>query len=78
MGFFDRVDTTNAGNKSVHRALGTGDLNGDGRADVVLADDANELNVLFSKGDGNFATGVSYPIENRRQPAAFADRRRPQ
>ena len=63
VGFYNRVDTTNAGNKAV-LALGTGDLNGDGRADVILADDANEVNVLFSKGDGNFATGVSYPIEN--------------
>ena len=39
------------------------DLNGDGRADVVFADYANSLGVLISKGDGNFAAGVSYPID---------------
>lgn len=69
VGFFDRVDTMNAAGKNVV-LLGTGDLDGDGRADVILVDsanNANEVSVLFSKGDGNFSAGVSYPLDNSSQ-----------
>lgn len=69
VGFYDKVDNTLAGGKSA-AAIGVGDLNGDGRADVVFADFTSSLSVLISKGDGSFAAGLSYPIENIGNQAA--------
>lgn len=62
VGFLERVDTTLANNRTAI-ALGLGDLDGDRDADVVLANSQNELNVLISKGDGSFATGIAYPLD---------------
>jgi hypothetical protein len=61
-GFLDRVDTPLANNRSAV-ALGLGDLDGDQRHDVVAANGQSELNVLISKGNGSFATGVAYPLD---------------
>lgn len=61
-GFLERADTTLANNRTAV-AMGLGDLDGDRDADVVVANSQNELNVLISKGDGSFATGVAYPLE---------------
>lgn len=61
-GFLERVDTPLANNRSAV-ALGVGDLDGDQRHDVVVANAQNELNVLISKGDGSFATGIAYPLD---------------
>jgi hypothetical protein len=69
VGFYDKIDTMLAGGKTV-AVLGVGDLNGDGRADVALANTANELTVLFSQGDGTFASGVSYPLDPIGNPQA--------
>jgi hypothetical protein len=63
-GLFDKIDTTLAAGKSA-AALAVGDLDGDGRGDVVVVDTSNQVNVLISKGDGTFATGVSYPVPNQ-------------
>lgn len=62
VGFLDRVDTTLANNRTAI-ALGLGDLDGDQRQDAVVANSQNELNVLISKGDGAFSTGVAYPLD---------------
>src|SRR4051794_35620883 len=46
-------------------AVATGDLNGDGRSDVVTCGNANNVNVLLSNANGTlqaaqqFATGVA-------------------
>ena len=64
VGLFDKVDTTLPGGKSA-AVLGVGDLDGDGRGDIVLVDTSGQVNVLISKGDGNFASGVSYPLQNQ-------------
>jgi hypothetical protein len=63
VGFFEHVDTSIGNSRNVV-ALGLGDLDGDKRADAVVCNSANELNVLISKGDGSFATGVAYPLPN--------------
>lgn len=61
-GFLERVDTTLANNRTAV-AMGLGDLDGDRDSDVVVANSQNELNVLISKGDGSFATGVAYSLD---------------
>ena len=61
-GFLERVDTTLANNRTAV-AMGLGDLDGDRDSDVVVANSQNEPNVPISKGDGSFATGVAYPLD---------------
>ncbi len=61
-GFLERVDTSLPNNRSAV-ALGLGDLDGDQRQDVAVANSQNELNVFISKGDGSFATGIAYPLD---------------
>jgi hypothetical protein len=44
------------------QAVATGDFNGDGRLDLVVANSAaNTVSVLLGKGDGTFAARVDYP-----------------
>lgn len=52
--------TTIAGTTSA-QGLDVGDLNGDGRADVV-AMSTTEAFVLFGNGDGGFTAGGTYPL----------------
>ena len=43
--------------------IASGDLNGDGKLDVVVANyGADTVSVLFGKGDGSFAAAVDYPV----------------
>src|SRR5690349_7096580 len=43
----------------------TGDLNGDGKDDIVTANySAVNVSVLFGNGDGTFQAGVDYPVSN--------------
>lgn len=63
VGFLERRDTP-LGSGRTALVLGLGDLDGDGRTDAVVVNSQNEVNVLISRGDGYFATGVAYPAEN--------------
>jgi hypothetical protein len=64
--FLGALDFNSAG-ASTH-SVATGDLNGDGKTDLVLADQCNSNNncsngsvsVLLGNGDGTFQTAVSY------------------
>jgi hypothetical protein len=42
--------------------VATGDLNGDGRPDIVAADLAGTASVFLNNGDGTFAPGVDYAL----------------
>jgi hypothetical protein len=51
-----------------------GDFNGDGKQDLVVANDAsNTLSVLLGNGDGTFQAKVDYPTGNTPWPVASGD-----
>jgi Bacterial Ig-like domain (group 3)/FG-GAP-like repeat/FG-GAP repeat len=62
----------NAGRDPV--GLASGDLNGDGFADLIAVDLANgTVNVLLGNGDGTFQPQVTYPVGNTPYSAVAGD-----
>jgi hypothetical protein len=56
------------------QAVAVGDLNGDGKLDLVVANtEANTVSVLLGKGAGTFATKVDYPTGEAPTAVAIAD-----
>ena len=54
--------------------IASGDLNGDGKLDVVVANyDADTVSVLLGKGDGSFPAPVDYPVGVNPHGVAVAD-----
>ncbi len=66
--FLAALDFNSAGSST--RSVAAGDLNGDGKIDLVLADECNSNNnctngavsVLLGSGDGTFQTAVGYNV----------------
>jgi hypothetical protein len=55
-------------------AIATGDLNGDGHADLVTTHEAsNVLSVLLGHGDGKFSSGPSAPMNGPQWQVALID-----
>jgi hypothetical protein len=55
-------------------SLQVGDLNGDGKADLLTHDwDDRTFSVLANKGDGSFATRRAYPVGDDLGPVAMTD-----
>ncbi len=57
-------------------SVAIGDLNGDGKPDLVVTDDApgaGSVAVLFGNGDGTFQTAVKYPVDNGGGAVVIAD-----
>jgi FG-GAP-like repeat/FG-GAP repeat len=52
-------------------AVGVGDMNGDGKLDLVVANrDSSNVSVRFGNGDGTFAPAVEYSVDNH-EPTAL-------
>lgn len=64
---------TGAQSASFPSALGTGDVNGDGRPDVIVTDQANDTVVIFlATGNGSFATSLIPFAINGQGPVGIA------
>jgi hypothetical protein len=73
-GSFTRVDSTNLGGNDFRASdvIGTGDLNGDGIPDIVLAGDNADTAVYFGVGDGTFNKATGTAGDPGRNPASIA------
>src|SRR5580704_7031418 len=55
-------------------AIAIGDVNGDGKPDLVVADyDGDAVSVLLGNGDGTFGSPTSYPVGAYPDAVALAD-----
>src|SRR5439155_1227734 len=55
------------------QAVAVADFNGDGKQDVVMANDySNKLSVLVGKGDGTFQSAVNYDVGGSSFPVSVA------
>jgi len=59
-GTFQPAVNYNSGG-SIALSVAAGDLNGDGKPDLVVVDSGSPVSVLLGKGDGTFHTPVTYP-----------------
>jgi hypothetical protein len=56
------------------RSVAVGDLNGDGKLDLVVANqDSRNVSVLLGNGDGTFAPAVNYAVGDTPLFVAIAD-----
>jgi hypothetical protein len=59
---------------SVPTDLATADLNGDGKLDLVVAqEDSNEVGVMFGNGNGTFQAPVNYAVGSHPRSVRIAD-----
>ena len=59
---------------SVPQALAVGDLDGDGKADLVVTNsESDTTSILFNMGGGTFGTQVSYPVGTYPMGVAIGD-----
>lgn len=78
-GTFQSDEMVDAGADTVPGAMATGDLDGDGASDVVLADKGDvanqpKLTVLFNDGSGSFGSKETFKEEDRNlEDVAIAD-----
>src|SRR5437773_3506169 len=55
-------------------SLATGDFNGDGKVDLVVANaGSNDVSVLLGNGDGTFQAARTFPVGNRLEFVAVGD-----
>jgi hypothetical protein len=54
-------------------SVAVGDLNGDGKLDIVATDAANGVSVLLNNGDGTFGFASEYSVGARPMSVALAD-----
>jgi hypothetical protein len=68
------VDYDIGGNNSLIAAVAVADLDGDGKPEIVVANEtANQVLVLHNQGGGTFATGVGYPAGSGPSTIAIGD-----
>ncbi|MBA3912841.1 MAG: VCBS repeat-containing protein, partial [Acidobacteriales bacterium] len=60
-------------NSAAPDGIGTGDLNGDGLADLVTANCAGSVSVLLGQGGGAFAPPVTYTLTDSQQSVTVGD-----
>jgi hypothetical protein len=53
--------------------VAVGDLNGDGKPDLVTANGIGDVSVLLGNGDGTFQTAVNYPVASYLSAVAIGD-----
>lgn len=73
-GTFGALQETRTGGEIV-AAIATGDLNGDGHTDVVVADEAHKgaVSVLINRGDGTSWTRHDYPVRETPDSLSLVD-----
>jgi hypothetical protein len=72
-GSFDDMMTYPQENGSALTSLAVGDVNNDGKLDIVVADlGTNNMIILLGYGNGSFATSMTFSTGNNSLPSAIA------
>ena len=75
-GTFQKAIDYSTGNNTSPEAVRLGDVNGDGKLDIVTANastSANNISVLINNGNGTFATPVTFGTATHPTSIAFGD-----
>jgi hypothetical protein len=72
-GNFTSISSYSTENGSKPTGIAVGDLNNDGRSDIVVANSGtNNIGVLLGYGNGSFTSTITYPAGNASYPIAVA------